>query len=92
MNTDDLTSHLILEACPGIGPVNFRKLLDSSGYSPTELINLPSQQLTDIGFNPQQISALTRPDSGAIDKALQWQEERPDHQILTLDHPNYPTL
>ena len=92
MSRDVLTSHLILNSCQGIGPVNFRKIYEREDLSLCELIQLPNQQLQQLGFNAEQTSALKNPDQELIQKVLDWLDSSDTHHLITLEDTQYPEL
>ena len=92
MNKDDLTSYLTLNACPGIGPVAFRKIFQREDIKLSELLSAQSQELREIGFNDAQISTLKNPPTSDIDKTLDWLNSSENHHLLTLADPDYPEL
>ena len=92
MSRDILTCHLILNSCPGIGPVNFRKIYERDDLSLSELARLPSQQLQQLGFSAPQATALKNPDQDLIQKALDWLDSSETHHLITLEDTQYPEL
>ena len=92
MNRDDLAGYLALNACPGVGPVGFRKLTEAGDFNINNFINSSAKQLFALGLKDQQIAALKNPPQQIIDNALTWLESDPAHHILTLSDPNYPEL
>ncbi len=92
MNRDDLACYLALEACPGIGPIKFRQLLETAERPIKDLCRLSNAQLLSLGFDASQVEALKNPPQSAIDKALEWKESSDAHHILLIDDPDYPEL
>ncbi|MCK4707490.1 MAG: DNA-processing protein DprA, partial [Gammaproteobacteria bacterium] len=92
MNKDDLAYYLTLSACPGIGPVGFRKLTEADGFSIGNFFHSSAKQLAALGLNDKQVTALKNPPQQTIDNAIAWQESAPSHHILTLHDPDYPEL
>ena len=56
MNRDEFAYYLRLSLCPGIGPVNFRKLLEAEDFDISRLFHSSSKQLSARGLNEKQIS------------------------------------
>lgn len=92
MNRDDLAYYLTLAACPGIGPVNFRKLTETTDFNISHFIKSSSKQLSELGLNDTQIKSLKNPPNQYIDQAVTWLESDPTHHIITLHDPDYPEL
>ncbi|WP_299020662.1 DNA-processing protein DprA [uncultured Photobacterium sp.] len=85
----DLDSWLALADVPYLGGNRISQLLQYA--SPSQLCQMPAEQLLAIGLKPAQIARLQQPRARRIDRCLAW-AEKPDHVILTLDSPGYPTL
>ncbi len=92
MNRDELAYYLRLSLCPGIGPVNFRKLLETENFDISRLFGSSNKHLSALGLNQKQITALNNPQQDKIDQALTWQESNPTHHLLVLNDPDYPDL
>ncbi|MDJ0832788.1 MAG: DNA-processing protein DprA, partial [Gammaproteobacteria bacterium] len=92
MNRDDLAHYLALEACPGIGPHTFRRLLETPGFAIGDFSRMSNSELQALGFIPAQIQFLLQPPAELIDHATGWLDADPRHHILTLDDDDYPPL
>jgi len=92
MNRDELSFYLALEQCPGIGPVNFRTIVESTGFAPSYSYIKQQHNKASAIFNSQQLNHLKNPDQSLIDRALDWLALAPDHHILTLNSAEYPDL
>ncbi|MFO7594083.1 MAG: DNA-processing protein DprA [Pseudomonadota bacterium] len=77
--TQQLHYWLALLHVKGVGPVQYRQLLQQAG-SPKALFESPPEALKQ---------ALLHPDREAVETALEWLNQ-PGCHILTLDDPAYP--
>lgn len=82
-NTQQLHYWLALLHIKGVGPVQYRQLLQQAG-SPKRLFDSPPDSLS----NPLK-QALRQPDWDAVETALEWLNQPACH-ILTLEDPAYP--
>ena len=81
---------LALADLPGIGPVGAWRLLARAEGRIESLFEHADAVLASWGLNEAQRAALHRPPQmGAL--AHDWMQ-RPDHHLLTPDHPLYPPL
>lgn len=80
--TEKLRYWLALSLAPGVGPVQFRELLEQSGDIPLLFSSPPAGKLK---------SYLRAPDWASVDSCLQWAEQD-SCLILPLDDPRYPEL
>ncbi len=92
MNRDELAYYLALNLCPGIGPVGFRKIIESENFNISRLLHSSTTELSALGLNSQQIAALRNPPQKIIDDAIAWQESSENHHLLVLNDDNYPLL
>lgn len=92
MTRDDLACQLALNLCPGIGPANYRRLVETSGFSIREIFQLSPTQLVELKFNPTQIDYLQSPDWKAVDSALDWLSAEDSHHIISILDSDYPDL
>jgi len=92
MNRDELAFYLALEQCPGVGPVNFRRIVESRGFTPSYSYLNQLHSTAPAVFSSQQLNHLKNPDQPLIDSALDWLEQASDHHILTINSADYPQL
>ena len=83
---DELRNWLTLLQVPRLGPATFQKIIHHISVS--ELFRLNQQQLSTAGFSEKQIEALHNPDTGFINRCLEWQHD--DRYIITLNDSAYP--
>lgn len=81
---------LTLDAVDGIGPVTASRLLARVGGDIAALFACDDGQLRNMGLNETQIQQLRRPGAD-VERGLNW-AVRPDHHLISLDSPPYPTL
>ncbi|MBC8211644.1 MAG: DNA-protecting protein DprA [Gammaproteobacteria bacterium] len=92
MDRDELAFYLALEQCPGIGPVNFRKIVESAGFTPSRASIALLQKANPSLLNSNQLNHLKNPDQESIERALEWLNSSSEHHILTIKDPEYPDL
>ncbi len=92
MARDDLAYCLALNQCPGIGPVNFRRLTLESTLTIRGLFQLSSSQLSELNLKHPQIEYIANPDWASVDLALEWLAEDSSHHIVSILDPAYPEL
>ena len=92
MDRDALAEQLALIDCPGIGPVRYRAIHQALNGRLGELFRLGTAELAALGLKPEQIEALHNPDASRLDTTLEWLESSPDHYLIGLDDPLYPSL
>ncbi len=92
MKKDELACYLTLYQCPGIGPVRFRKIIESDNFNINKLIHPSEKNLKNLGLNSEQINSLKNPPQKIIDDSLIWLESSENHHILLLNDENYPEL
>ena len=81
---------LALLHAPGIGSVNYSRLLDKIG-EPKQLFNTSNSKLGKLELNAGLREYLRNPDWGPVEIDLRWAEQ-PSNHLVTLNHPLYPTL
>lgn len=84
---DDLSAWLVLAAAPGVGPLQFKKLVDHYG-DPAAVVAAARE-----GQLPKSVAAaqlyLQNPPGAEIEAALKWRQPG-KRDILTWVHPDYP--
>ncbi|MGY3903608.1 DNA-processing protein DprA [Aeromonas lusitana] len=81
---------LTLDAVDGIGPVTASRLLAQVGGDIAALFACDDGQLRKMGLAEAQIRQLRRPGAD-VERGMNW-AARPDHHLISLDSPSYPTL
>jgi DNA processing protein len=89
-SSDDLDYWLLLQQIPGIGPINFARLLDEYGQ-PRSVFNLSATQLQSVGLKTATVEAVLNPDWASIDADRRWRDHD-HHHIITLNDDDYPRL
>ncbi len=84
----ELTYWLALLHAPGIGSVNFKRLLDKAGEL-GQLFNATDSKLSTWELKAGLREYLRNPDWGAVETDLRWAEQ-PNNHLITLRHPLYP--
>ncbi len=92
MNKDDLAHYLALEACPGIGPLHFRRISEAIDASIGDLNHMSNSELRELGFNAEQAQFLRHPPAELIDSVEQWLAADSSHHLLSLNDEDYPPL
>ncbi len=90
--SQDLTHWFVLQQVPKFGIASLRKLTERTQLSVQQIFALPPEQLADIGFNPEQITAICQPSKIQQQQSLRWLEGGDNRFILSLDSPEYPEL
>lgn len=86
---NDIAYWLALYRAPGVGPTTFQALLNHFGSAQAVF---ESRQRASSGLlGKTSLDYLADPDWSVVEKDLAWLEE-PDHHVLTLADPRYPTL
>lgn len=92
MEADELTAWIALTACPGLGPISIRQLLEQTRLSAIEFCAQPHTLLQKLGLESRQILALANPQPTIIEPALNWLEASQNHQLLSFKDLRYPRL
>jgi len=79
---------IALLRAPGVGPVNFARLIKHFG-SPSGVFEAGREQWKALNMKQAQVNYLQNPNWAAVEKDIQWLAQ-PDNHLLTLDHPDYP--
>lgn len=79
---------LALAHAPGIGPVNFIRLLKRFG-TPRKVFEAGKAEWQFFGLKGELLNFLQNPDWYVVEKDLQWLDSS-GCQLLTLHHPDYP--
>ncbi len=87
--TQELEYWLALARVPGVGPVTFSRLVKHFG-SPRSVLEAGLLEWRALELKPEMLNYLKMPDWSSVEKDLQWLEY-PNHHILTLEHPAYPS-
>lgn len=88
---NDIAYWLALHRAPNIGTAKFQALLEQFG-TPRGVFECKRAELIACGLSNQAtLNYLQAPDWAMVDGDLAWLAE-PDHYVLTLDDPAYPTL
>ena len=81
-----------LALVPGLGPKFFQRLA-SSTWTPSDLYQLESQQLKELGVNEKTIQYLLKhPPSApakAVEQALTWAQQS-NHHLITPEDESFP--
>jgi DNA processing protein len=94
----ELHAALLLNHLPGLGPARYWRLLDHFA-SPSAVLQQPAHELHL--FLPEEARTLLadyqhRGDTSALGitlaQNLEWLAQRPDIEVLTIDHAAYPEL
>ena len=90
VSTDILSDWLALYHAPGVGTVTLHRLLEHTPNL-SDLRQLGSEQLRQLGLKQTSIDALRQPDQAAIEQDLNW-HELPGNRIMCCHDPDYPPL
>lgn len=89
-SADSIAYPCFLWFTPGIGPVNFHRLIRA--YPDAESLRRASvPQLERLKIPARAISALKKEDESMVEEALRWQEKA-DHHLITWRDEHYPDL
>ncbi|OQW93592.1 MAG: DNA protecting protein DprA [Beggiatoa sp. IS2] len=80
---------LALVRAPGIGPVNFARLIKHFG-NPRSVLEAGFSEWQALALKIDVLNYLKTPDWSSVENDLRWLEH-PNHHILTLEHPAYPS-
>ncbi len=86
----ELKYWLALLHAPGIGSVNYSRLLDKFG-EPEQLFKASHSRLSKWDLKAELREYLRNPDWGPVENDLLWAEQ-PNNHLITLNNPLYPTL
>ena len=81
---------LALARAPGIGPIKFVRLINHFG-NPRAVFEAERSEWQTLGIKTELLHYLRSPDWSAVEKDMQWLA-RPNNYLLTLFHPDYPSL
>jgi len=81
---------LALARAPGVGPVNFVRLIKHFG-EPRSLFEAGLSEWQAFKIKGALLNYLQDPNWQAIEKDMQWLAQ-PGNHLLTLHHPDYPPL
>ncbi len=90
MKSTNLEYWLALLYAPGVGPVNFMRLIKHFG-NPQNVFTAGRAEWQAIKMKANLIKYLENIDWRTIENDLQWLEQTDNH-ILTLEHPDYPPM
>ncbi|HEW98531.1 MAG: DNA-protecting protein DprA [Candidatus Parabeggiatoa sp. nov. 3] len=79
---------IALLRAPGIGPINFARLVKHFG-SPSSVFEAGREQWKALNMKPAQMNYLQNPNWAGVEKDIEWLAQADNH-LLTLDHPDYP--
>ncbi len=85
---EELKYWLALLHAPGIGSINFNRLLDQAG-TPEHLFRPQASESSEWDLQGELKRYLRNPDWGAVDTDLFWAEQANNH-LITIRHPLYP--
>jgi DNA processing protein len=85
----ELKYWLALLHAPGVGSINYNRLLEKTG-NPEPLFNAASAQLSQWGVADALKQYLKAPDWESVEASLRWAEQ-PDNHLITLHDPLYPS-
>lgn len=88
--TQNYTDWLSLTQAVGIGPATCHKLLIKF-KTPKAVLAADYNELKGFGLSDSSINSLFAPDSGLINKILDW-ENQPAHHLITFADNDYPEL
>ena len=88
----DLENWLKLVQIPNFSAVSFKKLQRKYAIELGELFASPNTALAEMGFNAQQVNAISTPNAHLIDQSLMWLSNATNRFLIHYDHPNYPKL
>jgi len=80
---------LALLRAPGVGPVNFVRLIKNF-ESPRGVFEAGYGQWLSFNMKEPLLKYLPHPDWAAVEKDIQWLVQ-PNHYLLTIDSPEYPS-
>ncbi|MEW8235350.1 MAG: DNA-processing protein DprA [Candidatus Thiodiazotropha endolucinida] len=86
----DPEAWLLVGLASGIGSRYFQRLLNHF-VEPQSILNATRTELAELGIPNPVIDALLAQDRSRIKASLEWLAE-PNHQLLTLNDKDYPTL
>ncbi|MEN8219230.1 MAG: DNA-processing protein DprA [Pseudomonadota bacterium] len=81
---------LALARAPGVGPVNFARLLEHFG-NPCSVFEAGLSEWQAFNIKGALLNYLQDPNWQAVEKDIQWLAQ-PGNHLLTLHHPDYPPL
>ncbi|MDP3562216.1 MAG: DNA-processing protein DprA [Legionellaceae bacterium] len=81
---------LALNRISGVGPRTVARCL-KLWPNLADLFRLSTSELKTVGFSDKTAQAISQFDFHQVDADLQWQAKN-GHELLTLEHPNYPAL
>ncbi|OAD20058.1 Smf protein [Candidatus Thiomargarita nelsonii] len=81
---------LALARAPGVGPVNFVRLIKHFG-DPRSVFEAGLSEWQAFKIKGALLNYLQAPNWQAIEKDMQWLAQ-PGNHLLTLEHPDYPPL
>lgn len=87
-----LTHWLTLDNIPKFGSQTLMAFTRATQSSPLSLLSLPKSELTQLGFLPNQITAIMQPDLRNIERQLAWCQEATLHFAVYPEHADYPQL
>ncbi|MDM8567929.1 DNA-processing protein DprA [Thiotrichales bacterium HSG1] len=90
MKSENIKYWLALSHAPGVGPVNFIRLLKYFG-SLQNIFAAGRAEWQAIKMKANLIKYLENVDWRIIENDMLWLEQ-PDNHALTLEHPDYPTM
>lgn len=90
MKNTNLAYWLALHRCPGIGPINFIKIIKQFPDI-VEFFSLSGNAWNQLFVPKISQNHLKNPNWVAVDDDLSW-GEKPNNHIITYLHPSYPKL
>ena len=87
-----LIQMLKLSIIPGLGAESYKLIKSKLNGDVAALFSLKVSDLTQLGFRPNQISAIRKSHTQKIDTALAWKEQDCINEIICLEDDRYPQL
>ncbi len=90
MKSENIEYWLALLYAPGVGPVNFNRLIKYFG-NPQNVFTADREEWQAIKMKANLIKYLENINWQIIENDMQWLEQSDNH-MLTLEHPDYPPM
>lgn len=87
---DRFHQSLVLDLLPQLGVYRLNERLNN--LDPFELFNCTGQQLSELGFNHEQISMLQNPPEGKLSEAKSWVFAQENRSVISYFDDQYPAL
>ena len=88
----ELENWLKLVQIPNFSVTSLKKLEKKCDVGLSELFTTSPALLEKMGFNSQQINAVLKPNTQAIQASLDWLSAAKNRFLIHFDHPIYPDL